>query len=107
AAFPDALERLVVAVFRQRVVAGRLRRVIEQVAAEDADQPRLAHERRKREEHEVALRADPAPAADRALAEDVEVAVANGEVRVVPVGTAELPRSEEHTSELQSRETLV
>ena len=88
AAFADALERLVVLVFQQRVVTGGLRRIVEQVAAEDADQPRLRHERRQREEHEVALRAHAAPAVGRALAEEVEVAVAAGEVRVVAVGLA-------------------
>src|SRR5690606_41741514 len=55
AAFTDALERLVVAVFQQRVVAGRLGRGIEQVAAEAADQPRAARERGKRARREAAL----------------------------------------------------
>ena len=52
-------------IFQQRVEAGDLRRIVQQVAAEDADQPRLGHERRQRQEHEMALRADPAPAAGR------------------------------------------
>src|SRR5207342_3897057 len=87
-----AFERLVVLVFEQRVVAGGLRRIVEQVAAEDADQAWLGHERRQRQEHEMALRANATPAVGRALAEDVEVAVAAAEVRVVAVGPGELAR---------------
>ncbi len=40
----------------------RERRVVEQVAAEDREQARLRHERRQRQEHEVALRTLSAPA---------------------------------------------
>ena len=62
AGFADAFERLVVAVFDQRVEAGGLAFVVEQVAAEDLQQARLGHERRQRQEHEVAFRTLPAPA---------------------------------------------
>ena len=84
-ALADAFERLVVLEFQQRVEARRLRRLVEQVAPEDAHQARLGHERRQRQEHEMAFRADAAPALRRALAEDVEVAVAAGKMRVVAI----------------------
>src|SRR5207342_304252 len=74
AAFADAFERFVVLELEQRVVAGGLRRIVEQVAAKDTHEARLRHERREREEHEVALRAHAAPAIGRALAQQVEVA---------------------------------
>ena len=106
AAFADAFERLVVLEFEQRVVAGGLRRIVEQVAAEDADQPRLRHERRQREEHEMALRAHAAPAVGGTLAEDVEVAVAAGEVRVVAVDPGELARDRQLAQRAQQRVVL-
>src|SRR5690606_4938432 len=91
-ALAHAFERLVVAVFQQRVVTGYLCQVVEQVAAEDADQSRLGHERRQRKEYEMALGADSAPPVHRTLAEQVEVAVAAGEMRVVAVDLRELAR---------------
>ena len=102
-ALAHALERLVVAILQQCVVTGGLRRIVEQVAAEDADQARLGHERCKREEHEVALRADAAPAVHRPLAEQVEVAVATREMRVVVVGLRELARDRELAQRSQQR----
>src|SRR6185437_4628433 len=78
-ALAHAFERLVVLVFEQRIEAGGLRLVVQQVAAEDPQQPRLGQERRQREEHEVAFRALPAPAVGRLGAEQLEVAVAAGE----------------------------
>ena len=84
-------------------IAGDLRGIVEQVAAEDADQPRLRHERRQRQEHEMAFRANAAPAVHRAFAEQVEVAVAAGEMRVVAVGLGELARDGEFAERTQQR----
>src|SRR5215469_5080715 len=44
AALADALERLVLTVFKQSVEARRKRRIVEQIAAEDAEQARLGDE---------------------------------------------------------------
>ncbi len=81
--FADALERLVVAIFHQCVERRRERRIVEQVASEDREQPRLGHERREREEHEVALRTLAAPAIGGTGPKDAEVPVAAGEDVVV------------------------
>src|SRR5258708_10250814 len=72
----DTLERFVLAVFEQRVKDRRERRIVEQIAAEDLQQARLGHERRKREEHEMTLRTLAAPAIGRPRTEDAKVAVA-------------------------------
>src|SRR6185312_3640874 len=53
--------------------------VVQQVAAEDRQQPRLGQERRQGQEHELALRAAATPAVDRLGPEQLEIAVATGE----------------------------
>jgi len=78
-ALAHALERLVILVFQQRIETGREIFIVQQVAAEDRQQTRLGQERRQREEHEMALRALPAPAVGRLGPQDLEVAVAAGE----------------------------
>ena len=83
APFADAFERLVFAVFEQRIEARRQRGIVEQVAAEDRQQARLGHERRQREKHEMTFRTLPAPAIGRPLAADAEIAVATGKHIVV------------------------
>src|SRR3546814_11217169 len=57
APFADALERLVILEFEQRIVPGGLRRIVEQVAAEDAHQSRPRPGGRPCQDQEVALRA--------------------------------------------------
>ena len=75
-ALAHALERFVILVFQQRIVTACLRDIVEQIAAENTDQSRLRHEWRQRQENEMAFRTHTAPAVDRALAENMEIAVA-------------------------------
>ena len=91
AAFADAFERLVVLVFQQRVEAGGLRR------HRRAGCGRRSPTRRGLGMNGASARntkwhfgQTPAPAVGRAFAEQVEVAVAAGEMRVVAVGLREL-----------------
>ena len=91
-AFADAFERLVVLILQQGIEAAGLVRVIQQIATENADEARLRHERRQREEHEVAFRTHAAPTVGGTLAQQMEIAVATGEMRVVMIGAGELPR---------------
>ena len=88
--FTDAFEWLVILVFQQRVEPADLRCVVQQVTTKNVYQARLGHEWRQGEKHKMAFGADTAPAIDRAFAEDVEIAIATGEVRIVVIGLGEL-----------------
>ena len=89
-ALAHALEGLVVLIFQQRIETRNLRWFVEQIAAEDSHQTRLGHERRQRQEHEMAFRTDPAPTLGGTLTQDMEIAVAAGEMRVVEIGLGKL-----------------
>ena len=106
ASFADAFERLVFAVFEQRIESRRQRCIIEQVAAEDREQARLGHERRQREEHEVAFRTLPAPAIGGPFAADAEIAVAAGEHIVVQRAARKFARHGQFGPRPQQREII-
>ena len=64
-ALAHAFDRRVVAVLDQRVEAGGLGLVVQQVSAEDLQQTRLGQERRQREKHEMTLGTLSTPAVHR------------------------------------------
>src|SRR6185312_15872811 len=106
AALANALEWFVLAKFEQRVEARRQRRVVEQIAAKDAKQARLSHERRQREKHEMALRTLPAPAVGRTLAANAKVAVAARKHVVVTRLARERTRDREFRPRPQQRKII-
>ena len=106
AAFADALEGLVRADFEQGIEVGGQCDVIEQVAAEDRDQTRLRQEWTQGQEHEMALRALPAPAFRGLVAEDAEVAIAARKHVVILRQGREQPRDREFRQRPQRGEIV-